>query len=579
MSEYVDAREVRADGADWRARRRMGIFYTPRNVADAICQWAIRSRDDVVLDPSYGGCVFFASAIERLHTFFAPDARRNLFGTDVDPRAKRFLSLLGADRAWSAAHFLDADFLTLRSSDFPVQFDSVVGNPPYVRHHKMSQKTVRAARKATAWCELPETSSYWAYFLLHATRFLKAGGRLGMVLPGAFLTADYAVKVKKHLLASFAQVRVILVRASVFGDAEERCVVLLADGYGGACRAASHLVVDTFEALTSACVTRSGLECAGDGDVPWPMSLLSEPQRLRYDQVRRLPGVCALGDVAKIRIGVVTGANDFFVLSPSRIRELGMTRMRMLPIFSSGRQLRVLSVAGADVEALAEADVPSRLFRVPEGAGGAAARRYVQSAQAVAVMRRYKCRTREPWYVIADTRVPDAFLTYVNHYAPRLVLNLASATSTNAIHRVWWAQRMSPNVRRVLALSSLTSLSGLSAELCGRSIGGGALKVEIADAAKLLVVSAGGSIDGVAEACSKADAALLASDWEGARAIADAFILRGMLGVGSAGIVELRAAHDRLMQVRLDTAGATPRRSASGSRRRRRPHRKVRTAS
>ncbi len=170
---------------DLRLRKRLGIFYTPRGVADAICSWAIRSTTDVILDPSYGGCVFFAAAIERLRELSTRDAARNLYGADVDPKARRFLSLLGNRRKALAKHFHEADFMTLRPSDFPSLFNGVIGNPPYVRHHKMNKRTIAHARRATSWCKLPETSSYWAYFLLHASTFLRPGGRMGMVLPGA----------------------------------------------------------------------------------------------------------------------------------------------------------------------------------------------------------------------------------------------------------------------------------------------------------------------------------------------------------------------------------------------------------
>src|SRR5882672_6133450 len=280
------------DDLDLRLRKRLGIFYTPRSVAEAICNWAIRSTSDVILDPSYGGCVFFAAAIDRLRALSSTDAARNLYGADVDPKAKRFLSLLGGRRTALGSHFHEADFMTLRTTDFPTLFDSVIGNPPYVRHHKMTRKTMTAARRATSWCELPATSSYWAYFTLHATKFLRKGGRLGMVLPGAFLAADYAAGVWGHLLANFLSVRVMLVRASVFGDAEERCVILLADGYGGSCLSPTYVVVDTFEALAAACTpTPTTLRLRRNAGPPaaWPSPLLSAAQRELFSELQRRP--------------------------------------------------------------------------------------------------------------------------------------------------------------------------------------------------------------------------------------------------------------------------------------------------
>lgn len=546
------------DDLDLGLRRRLGIFYTPRSVAAPICNWAIRSASDTILDPSYGGCVFFAAAIERLNLLSSRDATRNLYGADVDPSAKRYLSLLGRRQRALADHFHEADFMTLRPSDFPSLFDSIIGNPPYVRHHKMTKRAMRIAQKATSWCELPETSSYWAYFVLHATTFLRQGGRLGMVLPSALLTADYATAVWRHLLGSFRSVQVMLVRASVFGDAEERCIVLLADGFGGSCSAPTYLVVDTFDALAQAC-------SPSDNDpipslLAWPLPLLTQKQHAVWERVCSSVHVRKLGELAKIRIGVVTGANDFFVLSRDKVQKFGLSRAPLQPVLSSSRQLRTLAVHGSDLELLAKADIACLLLNVRPTTRSAAAQRYLSSRNGERIKTRFKCRSREPWFSIADTKVPDAFLTYVNHFSPRLVLNLADATSTNAIHRVWWNGAMTFERKQLFALASLSSLFGISAELRGRSIGGGALKVEIGDAAELLVTAPNKIPRGVANACKDASRSLELFDWEGARRVADEFVLGKVLRLSGKDIELLRAAHDRLRQVRIETAGAVPRR-------------------
>ncbi len=109
----------------------------------------------------------------------------------------------------------------------------------------------------------------------------------------------------------------MLVGSSVFADAEERCIVLLAENYGGTCAAPTYLVVDTFADLSKACspaAQRNPTVSPIEGDAPWPLPLLSASERDVISRVRQRQDVYELGDVAKVRIGVVTGANDFFVL-------------------------------------------------------------------------------------------------------------------------------------------------------------------------------------------------------------------------------------------------------------------------
>ncbi len=46
---------------------------------------------------------------------------------------------------------------------------------------------------------------------------------------------------------------------------------------------------------------------------------------------------------------------------------------------------------------------------------------------------------REHWWAPDDRQVPDAFLAYINHDGPRLILNEAGVNSTNTIHRIRFA--------------------------------------------------------------------------------------------------------------------------------------------
>jgi len=43
-------------------KKQYGIFYTPKRVTDILCKWAIRSKTDKVLEPSFGGCKFIESS-------------------------------------------------------------------------------------------------------------------------------------------------------------------------------------------------------------------------------------------------------------------------------------------------------------------------------------------------------------------------------------------------------------------------------------------------------------------------------------------------------------------------------------
>jgi adenine-specific DNA-methyltransferase len=94
----------------------------------------------------------------------------------------------------------------------------------------------------------------------------------------------------------------------------------------------------------------------------------------------------------------------------------------------------------------------------------------------------YKCRNRNPWYVVPDVKTPDAFLSYMSGLAPTLVANEAGCACTNSVHAV----RLSPgfdiaDVQRAWN----TPLCQLSCEVEGHPLGGGMLKLEPGEVANV----------------------------------------------------------------------------------------------
>ena len=100
----------------------------------------------------------------------------------------------------------------------------------------------------------------------------------------------------------------------------------------------------------------------------------------------------------------------------------------------------------------------------------------------------YKCRNRNPWYSVPDVRVPAFFLTYMSGVAPSLVRNSAAATCTNALHAVH--PRNGSDGDRLLDVWDSTFVQ-LSCELEGHALGGGMLKLEPREAARVVMPSKG----------------------------------------------------------------------------------------
>jgi hypothetical protein len=103
---------------------------------------------------------------------------------------------------------------------------------------------------------------------------------------------------------------------------------------------------------------------------------------------------------------------------------------------------------------------------------------YIESGESMDVHKAYKCRVRADWWRVPLLAPPDLFLTAMNADTPRLTTNRTKARHLNSVHGVYLSDEHRELAMDVLPVASLNSLTLLSAELSGRSYGGGILKLE-----------------------------------------------------------------------------------------------------
>ncbi|MGC8543700.1 MAG: HsdM family class I SAM-dependent methyltransferase, partial [Vulcanisaeta sp.] len=216
-------------------RHRLGQFYTPPAVARLITKWAIRGPSDKVLDPGCGSGTFLIEAYARLYQLKAgmsiwasrPSKEihnailSQLYGIDINAFPLQStavnLSMRNVRAPSTNINMIHRDFFQVipnqqvilpyrlvsvgrdvsRVEVVPGDFDAVVGNPPYTRWVEIPDKTQDLILKVLS----NELQRYdlrpdprrgrepgiYVYWITHATRFLKDGGRLGMIISNMWL--------------------------------------------------------------------------------------------------------------------------------------------------------------------------------------------------------------------------------------------------------------------------------------------------------------------------------------------------------------------------------------------------------
>jgi adenine-specific DNA-methyltransferase len=514
-------------------------------MARVLVDWAIREAGDRVLDPSFGGLVFLSEAQKRLRDLGASDEglAAQVVGVDVDREA--FERAQGHDWVGGTDPLLiERDFFDVSPDEIPL-VDAVVGNPPYVRYQSFNGEALRARELSlAAGVKLSRLASSWAPFVVHATTFLAPGGRLAQVLPAELLHAQYARPVIEFLRREFAEVEIGVFGGHVFPGALEEVVLVLADGRGTPGAADLRLVpyesTDDFTRLHRPAKTVTVDLTEGGGSLL--RSLLPGEARDIYRSLAGRDGVTTLGELASVDIGIVTGANRFFLLDHASAASLDKKLLR--PAIGKALQIPGARITSGDHRRLLKAGSPALMFTATAGSSRRAletAAGHISSGEEAGLHERYKCRIREPWWQLPlpGDGPADVLLTYFANDHPRVALNEAEVLSTNTVHSV----RMSnPEQAAAFSVGFYNSLTLLSAEIMGRSYGGGVLKLEPSEAESLLMPHLDSSLS---ELLEEVDEAIRGRDLESALNLVDAKTLKP-LGLGDEEIGELRKARDFL---------------------------------
>jgi hypothetical protein len=162
----------------------------------------------------------------------------------------------------------------------------------------------------------------------------------------------------------------------------------------------------------------------------------------------------------------------------------------------------------------------------------------------------YKCSIRKTWYVVPGIWKPDAFVFRQIYDFPRFVSNKANATSSDTIHRL----RMRAGCTDDLVRNTYTWLTAASAEIEGRSYGGGVLELEPTEAEHLLVPN---HISANAVTLDECDRLIRAGRIDDVLVEHAKAILKDSMGMSNADCVLLQSIWMKLRQRRSGRSKAT----------------------
>lgn len=470
-----------------------GGYYTPEVVARWLAKWAIQSPEDHVLEPSCGDGAFLAATVQTMNEFGPASENARLLGIEVFDK----------EAAKARGKIAGAPFATVETADFfewvtrnrSEKFEAVVGNPPFIRYQNFPEPCRSMAMEIMKLSGLKpnKLTNIWVPFVVACIAMLREGGRMGMVLPAELLQVTYAAQLRQHLADSFRRITIYACNEMFFEGAQQEVVLLAAEGKLPAANPQNRCNISLLETNSIAELLDIQPRTVNLGKRPklvqhdsekWLKYFLSSREIGFMRSLREHPKVGTLGEYATVDVGVVTGKNDFFVLGSETVRAYEL-RNFVVPLVGRSSQLSGAVLWERELIELSKNGSKVHLLHLSphEGKGlPPNLRKLISEGEKRGDNEGYKCRIRNPWYNVPAVWQPDCFLFRQIYDFPRVVVNCAKATSTDTIHRM----RCLENPERV-ASNLYTHLTAASAEVEGRSYGGGVLELEPTEAERLLV--------------------------------------------------------------------------------------------
>lgn len=365
-------------------------------------------------------------------------------------------------------------------------YDVAVGNPPFVRYQFVPTPDKEASEELAGRLSIPHkgVSNLWIPVLLASLMRVSPGGAVAFIVPAECFTGVSASVVRTWLIRHMKNLRFDLFPPGSFPGVLQEVVVLSGQRRCIPNEGTTELRVCEH----SRGGVRTWMHTAESGHT-WTRYLLTPEHLDAVAQATALEDVSRLGVIARFEVAAVTGANEYFSVDRKTLEEYELAPWAE-PLLPRARHAPGLVFTRADYRAAVDNGANTYLLNFdanrPRPEQRSSPRSYIEIGEKAGIPLRYKCRIREPWYRVPWIRPGQLMLSKRCHRYPRVILNKAKVVTTDTIYR---GSLLPGRERRVDDFVAVfhNSLTALSAEIEGRSFGGGVLELVPSEVARLLI--------------------------------------------------------------------------------------------
>ncbi|MFZ4400918.1 MAG: Eco57I restriction-modification methylase domain-containing protein [Bacteroidales bacterium] len=450
-----------------------GSYYTPKIIADFLVDYLsnkIEGTNLSILEPSSGDGIFIKAIFN--HTELSSKIRKVI----AVERDKEELEKVKSITKSSLLKTINSDFLDFQNNNTR-KFNLVIGNPPYIKKKLLELNQVvlcEEIHKSYPALSKNKIKNIWTSFLIRSIKFVSEDGILAFVLPSELLQVKFAEELRTLILNEFERVEIFTFNELLFKDCKGQDTLLLIGERKSKNKGVFYCNIEDIADLKDKKFTLS--ENVNIRDSKWTHHHLTTDEIELLEKVRKQLKI--VNHYCTSKAGIVTGANNFFIVDNSIVNEYSLQQF-IKPIIQKGSFVNgSVILSQDDFEELVKQSKPTSLivlnnsFQIEKNEK---IKEYLDNGETLGINTRYKASIRTKWYEVPNIGVPPEafFFKRCNEY-PKLIKNSANVLATDSAYTISMNEDYSINN---LIFSFYNSLSLSFAELNGRYYGGGVLEL------------------------------------------------------------------------------------------------------
>ena len=399
-------------------RNALGQFATPFRLANDIIDYILKNNFFVnetihFLDPAIGTGAFFSAIINKSSNG-SNSKIDSAMGIEIDVGFAEASKKLWSDYGLQV---ITGDFTRIDPpQDNNELANLILTNPPYVRHHHIDKDTKKRLIKLIKnkfGYGINGLSGLYGYFLLLSHFWLREGGYGIWLVPSEFMDVNYGKTLKQYLTEQVTLLHIHRFDPNEiqFGDALVSSAIIV---FRKEKPTTGTKILFTFGGSLLGPGTEQILSIEEIKNHPkwthFPISHTDPVSNYNNETIR-------LKDIFKIKRGIATGNNKFFIMDKRKASSLSLPDEFLTPILPGPRDLKddIIESDGEgnpllnDQLVILNCDIPEQ--RIKTAYPGLY--NYLKSGELECINNGYLLRKRNPWYK-QEYREPAPFLcTYM----------------------------------------------------------------------------------------------------------------------------------------------------------------------